>query len=103
MLCYCGHDCSRCLTYLATKNDDERLKAQARKFYLEEFGLDIPPEKFICDGGRSERVFELCKQCPFVICCHQHHVERCADCPEYPCNLISAYEAKYVNRCNQIE
>ena len=28
LLCYCGHDCARCLTYLATINDDEDLRKQ---------------------------------------------------------------------------
>lgn len=64
--CYCGHDCARCITYIATLRNDENLRRQSQSFYIERFGLDIPLEKFNCEGGRSKNVFELCKECPFV-------------------------------------
>lgn len=31
--CYCGHDCSRCITYIATQNDDDTLREQSQRFY----------------------------------------------------------------------
>ena len=67
--CYCGHDCSKCVTYIATQTNNEDLRRQAQSFYKESFGLDIPLEKFYCNGGRSKNVFELCKECPFKKCC----------------------------------
>ena len=100
--CYCGHDCARCITYIATQRNDDNLRRQSQSFYKERFGLDIPLEKFNCEGGRSPNVFELCKECPFVKCCKQHNVDSCSKCPEYPCKEISAYKAKYVNKVNQI-
>lgn len=101
-LCYCGHDCSGCVTYLATTNNDDALREQSRRFYKEEFGLDIPLGQINCRGGRTDRVLALCRSCPFRKCCKQHHVEACSLCPEYPCNLIADYRKKYVNQCNQI-
>ncbi len=100
--CYCGHDCSKCVTYIATQKNDDNLRRQSQSFYTEKFGLDIPLEKFNCNGGRSDKVFELCKDCPIVECCEQHDVDSCSKCPEYPCKEISDYQKKYVNRCNQI-
>ena len=38
-ICYCGHDCARCLTYLATINNDEELRKQSQSFYKIEFGI----------------------------------------------------------------
>lgn len=102
MQCYCGHDCSRCVTYIATKTHDDRLRKQAQTFYKEKLGLDIPLEKLNCEGGRTQRVFELCKDCPFVKCCKTHNVDACKNCPEYPCEEIAQYQEKYVNKCNQI-
>lgn len=102
LVCYCGHDCSKCVTYLATKNTDEKLREQSQRFYKEEFGQDIPLEKFICFGGRSDNVFELCLGCPFRKCCKEHSVEACEECSEYPCQEISEYQTKYVNKCNQV-
>lgn len=103
MPCYCGHDCAKCVTYLATKNNDDTLREQSRRFYQEEFGQDISLEKFNCSGGRSDDVFELCQACPFKKCCMEKNVESCSECPQYPCKTLSDYQAKYVNRCNQLE
>ena len=100
--CYCGHDCARCITYIATQKDDDNLRRQSQNFYKERFGLDIPLEKFNCEGGRSKNVFELCKGCPFVKCCKERSVDFCSKCPEYPCKEISDYQAKHVNKCNQL-
>lgn len=101
-LCYCGHDCAMCITYIATQRDDDNLRRQSQSFYKEKFGLDIPLEKFNCNGGRSDKVFEFCKECPFIKCCKQHDIDSCSKCPKYPCKEISDYQAKYVNKCNQI-
>ena len=102
LLCYCGHDCAKCVTYLATKYDDDHLRERSQSFYKEQFGLELPLEAFHCMGGRAEDVFESCRHCPFARCCKAHKVCFCRDCPEYPCADIAAYQAQYVNRCNQI-
>ena len=94
LACYCGHDCARCLTYLATVNDDEDLRKQSQKFYKTEFGIDIPPKDIHCLGGRSEDIFYLCKECPFIKCCKEHSIEMCCDCPKYLCNDIKEYQEK---------
>ena len=86
----------------AKQPNDENLRRQSQSFYKERFGLDIPLEKFNCEGGRSQNVFELCKECPFVKCCKERSVDSCSKCPEYPCKKISDYKVKYVNKCNQI-
>lgn len=101
--CYCGHDCSRCVTYIATQTNDGDLRRQAQSFYKESFGLDISLEKFYCDGGRSKNVFELCKECPFKKCCIERGIDACGKCSEYPCKEISDYQEKYVNKCGQLE
>ncbi len=100
--CYCGHDCSRCVTYIATQKDDDTLREQSQKFYRETFGITIPLSEFYCFGGRSDCIFELCRDCPFRSCCRKHKVEQCSACPEYPCEEIREYQTRYVNQCNQI-
>ena len=101
--CYCGHDCSKCVTYIATQTNNDDFRRQAQNFYKESFGLDIPLEKFYCDGGRSKNMFELCMVCPFKKCCIERGIDSCSKCSEYPCKEISDYQAKYVNKCNQLE
>ena len=100
--CYCGHDCARCITYIASLRNDDNLRRQSQSFYKGQFGLDISLEKINCEGGRSQNVFELCKGCPFVKCCKERSVDFCSKCLEYPCKELSDYQAKYVNKCNQV-
>ena len=100
--CYCGHDCAKCVTYLATKNDDNCLKTQAQSFYKAEFGMEIPLDKMSCHGGRTDEIFELCRDCPFSKCCRERNISACNKCPEYPCGMLEKYQQKYVNKCNQI-
>ena len=101
-ICYCGHDCNRCVTRLATVHDDEALRLQAQAFYRDRFGLKIPLDQIHCQGGRSDDIFFLCRECPFSTCCRSRNLTSCADCPDYPCATLRDYQEKYVNRCNQI-
>lgn len=99
-VCYCGHDCDRCVTRLAPGNP--ALIQQAKAFYKNSFDMDIPPEAIHCGGGHSEDLFALCADCPFRSCARKKGLYFCAACPDYPCAPLAEYQAKYVNQCNQI-
>lgn len=101
-LFFCGHDCSRCLTYLATVNNDEELRVKSQRFYKDKFNLDIPLEKLRCLGGRSEGVFYMCNGCPWMKCAKEKGLSACSECVEYPCKPLAEYQEKYVNKRNQI-
>ena len=101
--CYCGHDCSTCVTYIATQADDDTLRERSQRFYKDEFSLDIPLDKFNCLGGRSDEVFPPCQECPFRKCCMERNYFSCNQCPEYPCKELKDYQLNYVNKCNQLE
>lgn len=101
LICFFSWFC-RISKYLATINDDEELRKQSQSFYKTEFGIDIPLENIHCLGGRSEDIFYLCKECPFITCCKEHNTEMCSECCDYPCKKIKGYQEKYVNKCNQI-
>ena len=100
-LCYCGHDCSRCVTYQATLTDSDELRERSRKFY-KEFGFDLPLSEFNCNGGRSDNIFKLCRDCLWMKCCRERGINACRDCVDYPCASLAEYQAKYVNKYNQI-
>ena len=103
MICYCGHDCSRCLTYLATVKHDDVLRRESQEFYQQEFGIRLPLADFHCRGGRSNDLFKLCMGCPWRKCCLERGINACSECCDYPCELLAKYREKYVNQCNQIE
>ncbi len=102
MPCFCGHDCARCVTYLATVNNDDSLRRQSQRFYKEVFGYDIPLSDIRCMGGRSDDIFKLCRGCPWMKCCREIRLGSCSECGEYPCKPLAGYSEKYVNKCNQV-
>ena len=101
MICCCGHDCSKCKVYLATVLDDAALREESVRFYRDQLGRDVPPERMRCLGGRSGEVMELCRECPFTKCCREKGIHSCAQCTEQ-CGTFQWYSEIYVNRCNQI-
>lgn len=102
MPCYCGHDCARCRTRHATLTGDDALRREIAAWYRAEFGQDRPPEAYTCYGGRTGRVMEACRQCPYRRCCREKGLAACADCADYPCGMLAWYLEKYVNQCNQV-
>ena len=98
----CGHDCGRCVTYLATVRNDDRLRGQAQAFYRDTFHVNLPPDAFRCLGCRSEVVFILCRDCPFTACADRRSISHCKNCADSPCPALADYTEKYVNRCNQL-
>lgn len=100
--CFCGHDCSRCLTYLATVNNSDELRRQSQQFYKDTFGHDIPLTEIHCLGGRSDDIFYLCRDCPRRKCAKEKRLSACSDCAEYPCKPLAEYQARWVNKCNQM-
>ena len=98
----CGHDCSRCITYLATIKNDDTLRKQSQLFYRTMFCLDISLDEINCFGCHSDSVFILCKNCPFKKCASERKIAECTECVEYPCDALAEYQEKYVNKCNQV-
>ena len=102
MLCFCGHDCARCMIYVASQSGDEHLRESVRRLYYDEFGIELPAEAFKCAGGRAAEVFGPCTECPFMKCCQEKGIGACTECTEYPCDMLSDYQKKFVNKFGQI-
>lgn len=101
-VCYCGHDCSRCVIYFASRTDDAKMRGIAAKLYKATFGIDLPEEEFMCAGGRSDKLFAPCRECPFRNCCREKGIDSCDECAEYPCRELSEYKEKFVNKFGQV-
>jgi len=103
LVCCCGHDCSRCLTFRATLADDAAMREKSARFYRTAMGMEIPPEKLRCLGGRSGEPMEACRGCPFLNCCKEKGLHACEECAHYPCKTLGWYMEKYVNKANQVQ
>lgn len=102
LICCCGHDCSKCRTFLATLNDDQTIRKLVVEYYESTFGLDLPLEKICCFSGRSDEMMDPCRQCPFLKCCDDRGLSSCAQCSFQPCRQLEEY-SKYVNKSNQVD
>ena len=98
MIAYCGLDCSGCPIYLATTEQDRFRKMELResiaKLLKEKYGIDSKPEDINdCDGCRSEsgRIYNGCLKCGIRECASGRHIENCAFCNDYYCELLKSH------------
>ena len=95
LIAYCGLDCAKCPTFLATKNDDDAAREKTVTLYAEKFGLDLRPDDINCDGCKSAggKLIGYCQVCEIRKCCSGKNLENCALCKEQPCeNLVKFHE-----------
>ncbi|NHI92603.1 MAG: DUF3795 domain-containing protein [Candidatus Lokiarchaeota archaeon] len=79
----CGDDCTCCLSYIGTKNNDMKLLKKMGKI-LHEIGWReqiLPPQNIKCNGC------SFMIKCEYGIkeCCEQKEIDNCGYCDKYPC------------------
>ena len=83
IIAYCGLFCGACKIFLSTRNGTlDKLSNET----------NIPVELLRCKGCRSTEVSLFCKNCAMKKCCLQKKVSTCADCDEFPCSVLKAFE-----------
>ena len=75
MVAYCCLECDKCDVYIATKNNDDELRAKVAK----QWKMDA--EKLYCDGCKSENALFNCdaKKCAIA-----RGLPTCAHCDDFP-------------------
>lgn len=53
MIAYCGIDCSSCKAFIATKNDDDDLRAEVASEWSEIYNTTINSHHINCDGRKN--------------------------------------------------
>jgi len=89
----CGLDCASCEAYIATKKDDNRLRAKVAEKWSREFGYpDLKLEDISCLGCLSlkEPLFQHCKECKVRKCALTRGLKNCGQCSDYPCKKIKS-------------
>jgi hypothetical protein len=86
-LAYCGYDCSTCILYKATQENDLKVKEEVAKGWLKHYGVAVKPEDVACDGCRS-KTGRLSYPCDVVCdvrkCGVARGITSCAVCPDFP-------------------
>lgn len=102
LICHCGHDCSRCKTFIATLTNDNTLREEVISFYKTTFNTDTTQDELYCLSGNSDNIMRKCQECPWISCAKSKKVDSCSECHKYPCKSLAEYQHKYVNKYNQI-
>ena len=90
MISYCGIDCSKCDSYLATQSGNhEELEKVAIKL-SELYHTEVKPEYVICDGCRvgKRRSYYCANLCKMRKCCIEKKYDSCIECADFPCKEL---------------
>jgi hypothetical protein len=89
----CGIDCATCPTFIATRTNDGKLRAETAKQWSAAYKAEIKPEDLNCVGCAVEEGphFNYCAEmCEIRKCGRGRKVANCAGCPDYACDKLAA-------------
>ena len=97
MLCisYCGINCSECEVFIATNMNDNEKRGKLAEAYSTE-KCKFTKEDIRCMGCHSKltRKSKMCSNCEIRNCAKKKKIFTCAECRNYPCDLIEKYVSK---------
>lgn len=93
MIAYCGLACHECPTYLATKNNDDKKRAEVAEQWSNQYNTVLKPEEINCDGCLTDGgvLFKHCQVCEIRKCGIDKGVVTCAHCDEYACEKLENF------------
>ena len=93
MIAYCGLDCEKCDAYIATINDDQKLREKTAKPWAELNNAPILPEHINCQGCHVKGVKTVfCESiCGIRQCAIKKGVSTCGECSDLEnCSTVGA-------------
>jgi len=75
MMAYCCLECDECEAYIATINNDDKLKAKVAKEWKKK------PGEIYCEGCRTDTALYNCSA---RVCAREKEMITCAHCPDFP-------------------
>ena len=99
----CGLDCSSCAAFIATKNNDDKLREKTAKEWTERYmaaGRNRPPvkpEDINCLGclSQSGPVYLYCLKCEIRKCGLDKGVKNCRECKKYKCDKLIELQSRF--------
>jgi hypothetical protein len=90
MIGYCGLDCDQCGAFIATRNNDDALRAKVAKEWATLYNAPIKPEHINCTGCQSTGVktYYCDQMCEIRKCAMKKSVTTCAQCSDFSCSLV---------------
>ena len=80
----CGINCEKCDAFIATKNNDDELRAKTAELWSELNGVAITSEMINCRGCRASGIKTyFCENlCAIRKCAYAKEFETCANCTD---------------------
>jgi len=92
MIAYCGLNCSKCDTYLATQQDSARKREETAQKWSKMYRAEIVAGQINCDGCKTDGTkFFHCNNCEIRKCGISKGVDNCAACDDYICDTLAGF------------
>jgi hypothetical protein len=90
MIAYCGIDCFKCDSYIATQSGNSKELAHVAAKLTKRYGEEVKPEYVICDGCKTNKrhSFFCDNLCKMRTCCIKKKYESCIECSDFPCKEL---------------
>ena len=91
----CGLDCGSCAAFIATKNNDNKLRKKTAKEWTERYRKGkrnrppVKPTDINCKGCLSDGpIYLYCRQCKIRKCGFEKGITNCKECKDYKCDEL---------------
>jgi hypothetical protein len=99
VIAYCGLDCEKCPTFIATRRGDRALQEKTAREWSQHYAQftgrsDLQAEEMICEGctAAEERIFLGCRVCPMRTCALGNEFATCAECGKFEsCESLNGF------------
>ena len=85
LLAPCGLYCGVCALYLASRDNNQKLKDKLAVAY------GVTPEQIDCNGCLSDNKFVYCQTCDIRACVMEKNYAGCHQCKAFPCEFIDDF------------
>ena len=90
MIAYCGINCLKCKSYIATQSGNPEELAKVAEELSKIYRAEVKPEYVICDGCRADKrhSYFCSNSCKMRKCCIDKNYNSCIECNDYPCKEL---------------
>ena len=91
----CGLDCESCPAYIATKNNDDKLRAETAVEWSEKYNMKFSADMINCTGCKNKDGVHIghWSECPLRLCAVSKSIPHCADCSELnQCEKVKSFQ-----------
>lgn len=93
MIAICGLFCDQCEAFIATLNDDDKIRAELARLWSKRNHHGIEPADINCLGclSDSDCLYDRCKGCEIRKCAREKNIPNCAYCDNYACEKLEDF------------